>query len=110
MSIKRKKNNDESEVVTPLRQQLKQIIGIDIIDGTDEQDYIDNCLDDICKVLERYLDIQIQNWVKSFEHHQRKELEWKYKVNFDLSDIHHSMKIYSNGAIHSLQFFKEDLK
>ena len=105
MSVKRKKNNDTS---VTLRQQIKELI--DIIGRKENQLYRDGCLDDICKVLEGYLDIQIKNWQQSFEHHELKEKDWLHKGNFEFYDLHHSMKVYSNGAAHSLQFFKDELK
>jgi hypothetical protein len=113
MSIKKKrrnKKNDDATTIT-LRQQLKELI--DIIGQREEQVYRDACLDDICKILQQHIDIKIQNWVKSFEHHEQKEKEFLDKEEGDgwwvFYDLHHSMKIYSNGAAHGLQFFKEEL-
>ncbi len=91
-----------------LKQEIKELI--DLIGRKEDQLYRDGCLDDICKILEKYLDTQIKNWLESFEHHQLKEKDWLQKDNFELYDLHHSMKVYSNGAAHSLQFFKDELK
>ena len=121
MSIKRKRkrsNNYSSSPLPPiiisktLRQEIKELI--DIIGHREDQLYRDGCLEDICKVLEKHLDIKINHWIQSFNHHEQKEKEWLDKGDllgdFVFKDIHNSMKIYSNGAAHGLQFFKDELK
>lgn len=100
-------NNDDNNTAT-LRQQIKELI--DIIGHREDQLYRDGCLEDICKVLERHLDIKINHWIQSFEHHRLKEEEWKARMNWEFMDLHHSMKVYSNGAAHGLQFFKDELR
>ena len=108
MSIKKKRKNDnDNESAITLRQQLKETI--DIIGYRELQEYRDECLDDICKVLERHIDAKINSWLESFEHHEQKEKEWLEKAEFVFYDLHHSMKVYSNGAAHGLQFFKDEL-
>ena len=113
MSIKKRKVNNknltENTTITPIRQQIKELI--DIIGYREDQLYRDGCLDDICKVLQQHLDIKINHWIESFEHHEQKEKEWLDKADGCVFyDLHHSMKIYSNGAAHALQFFKDELK
>ena len=112
MSIKKRKVNNknltENTTIRPIRQQIKELI--DIIGYREIQEYREGCLDDICKVLQQHLDIKINHWIESFEHHEQKEKEWLEKGEFVYNDIHHSMKIFSNGAAHDLQFFKDELK
>jgi hypothetical protein len=109
MSIKkRKNNNNQAKEAITLRQQIKELI--DIIGYREDQLYRDGCLEDICKILEKHIDIKINNWIQSFEHHEQKEKEWLEKGEFVFYDLHHSMKVYSNGAAHALQFFKDELK
>ena len=110
MSIKKKRNSKNiTNDVKPLRQQIKELI--DIIGSREDQLYRDGCLDEICKVLEKHIDTKINNWIQSFEHHEQKEKEWLEKADgWVFYDLHHSMKVYSNGAAHSLQFLKDELK
>ena len=115
MSIKRKKNRSNNYsssspiiISKTLRQEIKELI--DIIGHREDQLYRDGCLEDICKVLEKHIDAKINNWIQSFEHHRLKEEEWKARMNWEFMDLHHSMKVYSNGAAHGLQFFKDELR
>jgi hypothetical protein len=60
--------------------------------------------------LQEHIDAKIHNWIESFEHNQLKEKEWIEKADCQVFyDIHHSMKVYSNGAAHALQFLKDEL-
>ena len=116
MLIKKKRriNNHTTAAVNnnpiTIKQQLKELI--EIIGYREIQEYregcLDDCLDDICKVLQQHLDILIKNWIQSFEYHEQKEKDWLEKDDFVFYDLHHSMKIYSNGAAHALQFFKDE--
>jgi hypothetical protein len=112
MLIKKKRNNKNGVTATKekaitIRQQIKELI--DIIGHRELQEYREGCLDDICKVLQQHIDIKTNNWIQSFEHHEQKEKEWLEKGEFVFYVLHHSMKIYSNGATHGLQFFKDEL-
>ena len=108
MSIKKRKRKNITIIINKtLRQEFKELI--DIIGHREIQEYRDGCLDDICKVLQQHIDTKIKNWQESFEHHRIKEEEWKSNGNWEFMDLHHSMKVYSNGAAHSLQFFKDEL-
>ena len=100
-------NTTKEEAIT-VRQQIKELI--DIIGYRELQEDREGCLDDICKVLQQHLDILIKNWIQSFEHHEQKEKDCLEKDDFVFYDLHHSMKVYSNGAAHALQFFKDELK
>ena len=56
MSIKKRKVNNknltENTTITPIRQQIKELI--DIISYREIQEYREGCLDDICKVLQQH--------------------------------------------------------
>ena len=113
MSVKKKRNskNDSTTInKATLRQQIKELI--DIIGYREDSLYREGCLNDICKILEKHIDTKINNWIQSFNHHEQKEKEWLEKEadGCVFYDLHHSMKIYSNGAAHALQFFKDELR
>ena len=65
MSIKKRKSKNNNTIITKtLTQQIKELI--DIIGYREDQLYREGCLDEICKVLEMHIDMQIKNWQQSF--------------------------------------------